>query len=483
MLFNSLPFAAFLFVTFAVYYFPGLQRYQVQVLIGASMVFYAWTFPALLLLLVASVLVNTWISYRVGLDSPTQAWRWACAGVVANLGVIAFFKYGGLLANTFEQLATGRVDWPLVIPLPIGISFYTFEGISLLVDTLRQRRNDQHGFEIERDFGRHLRNTALFVAFFPHLIAGPILKARHFFPQIGEKRFRDIPWEVAIRTLVVGYFLKTVVADNLKDYTFWIAYPSFEALSGRTALVLLYGYSIQIFADFAGYSLIAIGLAQLFGYELPTNFYFPYVSKSLGEFWRRWHISLSTWLRDYLYFPLGGNRKGNARTYFNLMAVMVLGGLWHGAGWSYMVWGGYHGIGLAVERLVSGDRVRSGDVPAEDRKQLVSDCFRVLGVFLFVSVGWLLFKLPEFSQVLDFLRVIWVNRARALDATRAVPVALYSLPVLFYYWWNLPQVRVWRTEGPSVKAFKSIETFGYAVAIVALFVNAGSAGEFIYFQF
>jgi alginate O-acetyltransferase complex protein AlgI len=233
MLFNSLPFAAFLVLTFALYYLPGLQRYQVQVLIGASFVFYAWTLPALLLLLVSSVFVNAWVSYRVGRDAPSVAWRWAFAGVVANLSVIAFFKYGGLLANTIEQLATGRVDWPLVIPLPIGISFYTFEGISLLVDTLRQRRSDQHRFEIEEDFGRHLRNTALFVAFFPHLIAGPILKARHFFPQIGSKRFRDIPWEIAIRTLVVGYFLKTVVADNLKDYTFWISYPSFEALTSR----------------------------------------------------------------------------------------------------------------------------------------------------------------------------------------------------------------------------------------------------------
>jgi alginate O-acetyltransferase complex protein AlgI len=223
--------------------------------------------------------------------------------------------------------------------------------------------------------------------------------------------------------------------------------------------------------------LIAIGLARLFGYELPTNFYFPYASKSLSEFWRRWHISLSTWLRDYLYFPLGGNRKGNVRTYVNLMTVMVLGGLWHGAGWSYMVWGGYHGFGLAIEK------VRTGDIPAEGRSQLISDSMRVLGVFLFVSLGWLLFKLPEFSQVLDFFRVIWVNRTRALDLTRAVPVALYSLPVLFYYWWNLPQVREWRTVGNRSKGFKTVETFGYALAIVALFINAGSAGEFIYFQF
>jgi len=483
MLFNSLPFAAFLFITFALYYVPALQKWQVQLLVLASMVFYAWTLPALLLLLIASILVNASVSFAVSCVGPVDAKRWALVGVLLNLAVLAFFKYGGLLATSFQQVTMRKVPWPVAIPLPIGISFYTFEGISLLLDCLSPSPNKPRAFTVERTFAKHLQNTALFVAFFPHLIAGPILKARQFFPQIHQKHLRDIPWAIVVRTLVTGYFLKTVVADNLKDYTFWISYPSFEALSGKTALTLLYGYSIQIFADFAGYSLIAIGLAALFGYQLPTNFYFPYVAKSLAEFWRRWHISLSTWLRDYLYFPLGGNRKGNLRTYVNLLTVMVLGGLWHGAGWSYLVWGGYHGVGLAAERFFVGDLARFGDVPAANRREAWLDAARVVAVFAFVSLGWLLFKLPEFGQALGFLRVIVAQWPRALDLSRAVPVFVYSLPVLFYYLWNLPRVRQLRTESAFVSPLRIVETLAYALAIVALFINAGSAGEFIYFQF
>ena len=250
----------------------------------------------------------------------------------------------------------------------------------------------------------HFRNTALFKSFFPYLVAGPIVKAHEFYPQIEAKNLQDIAWETAFRCLVVGYFLKMVVADNLKDATFWIEYPHFLRHSSVGLLALLFGFSMQIFADFAGYSLIAIGLGHLFGYNLPTNFNFPYLSRSFSEFWKRWHISLSTWLRDYLYFPLGGNRKGKIRTYLNLFIVMFLGGLWHGASWKYAVWGSFHGLALAVERLFRNKI----NLP----RHWVLDSLRVLVVFSFVTFAWLLFRLPTLKQVYDYLGRHFQRRGR-----------------------------------------------------------------------
>jgi len=490
MLFTSLPFAAFLAITFLLYYWKPLRQFQVWLLVVASLIFYSWQTPALVFLVIASVLINAYTTFRVGLSDPKGARKWAAAGVIVNLAVLAAFKYGGLLSTTLQHVLLGKVAWPLYIPLPIGISFYTFEGISLLADTFRLRDKDpatfvRGDFQIDRRFGRHLRNTALFIAFFPHLIAGPILKARHFFPQISTKYFRDIEWETAIRSLIVGFFLKTVVADNLKDYTFWIAYPAYESLSGKTALVLLFGYSFQIFADFAGYSLIAIGLGYMFGYELPINFNFPYISKSFSEFWRRWHISLSTWLRDYLYFPLGGNRKGNGRTYINLMTVMIVGGFWHGAAWSYMVWGGYHGILLALERLILGDKAVASDMPSKNLKEHVVNAARVTFVFVMVTFGWLLFKLPDFGEAVGYLKIMATHWKGSLDMTRALPVFVYSFPLIVYYWWNLPKVLEWRAKSAEkpLGVFRWLEAIGYAFAIFAICTNGGSSGEFIYFQF
>ena len=233
------------------------------------------------------------------------------------------------------------------------------------------------------------------------------------------------------------------IADNLKDYTFWIAFPYYQSLSTLTGLVLLFGYSIQIFADFAGYSLIAIGTAAAFGYNLPQNFNFPYISRSLAEFWSRWHISLSSWLKDYLYIPLGGNRKGKLRTYLNLAIVMILGGLWHGAAWSYAIWGAYHGLGLALERLVN-DRTkvnRSGTLWQE----LVLDNIKMLFVFCFVSFGWLLFKLPKFEEVLGFITAMINNTHLPNNIYGAiVPILLFSTPVFIYHLIHHPIIEKWK---------------------------------------
>jgi alginate O-acetyltransferase complex protein AlgI len=231
---------------------------------------------------------------------------------------------------------------------------------------------------------------------------------------------------------------------------------------------MLFGYSMQIFADFAGYSLIAIGIARLFGYELMENFNYPYISQSLSEFWRRWHISLSTWLREYLYFPLGGNRRGEFRTYLNLMIVMILGGLWHGAAWSYAVWGTFHGAGLAMERWWQKGKVRTTDRPFS--------WWRAVLVFCYVTIAWLLFKLPNFDHVLAFLRSCATNWRLPADTRLIAFVMLYSLPVLFYHALALRKSRGYRI--PPI-----FQQLAYATCIIGLLINSGSSGAFIYFQF
>jgi alginate O-acetyltransferase complex protein AlgI len=389
MLFNSLEFFILLAATFSVYYLPALNSFQVPILLTSSLVFYGRHQPALLCLLLLSILVNAISSYFVYYGKQPTRFSWAALGVVVNLSILIIFKYSKLIYGTFFSSSTpaGSISAFLIsLPLPIGISFFTFQGISLVVDTYRMKRDGKKLFQIQRSFFTHLYTIAFFKSFFPQLVSGPIVKAREFLPQIKNKSFKDIRWEKIFRTLVLGYFLKTVVADQLKDQTFWITPSFFQNCSSLTLVILLFGYSIQIYADFAGYSLIAIGTAEMFGYSLPINFNFPYISRSFSEFWTRWHISLSSFLKQYLYIPLGGNRHGELRTYFNLFIVMFLGGLWHGATWSYAVWGIFHGILLGAERLIkqnSPSSVESG----------VLKLTRLLIIFSMVTFGWLLFKL------------------------------------------------------------------------------------------
>jgi len=470
MLFTSFPFLVLVLSTLLLYYAPPLRSWQVLVLTVASFVFYSWEAPVLVLLLIFSITINVVTSYYISRGNPARQKFWAIMGVSLNLGALLFFKYSPMFARTFFGGDHGSIGHFLTtIPLPIGISFFTFQGISLVVEVFRSKQpDDPFGYPemVTPSFKEHLQNTMLFKSFFPSLVAGPIIKAHEFYPQIHPKLVREIPWQTAFRALVTGYFLKMVVADNIKDSTFWIEYPYFLNHSTFTLLAMLFGYSMQIFADFAGYSLIAIGLAALFGYKLPQNFNYPYISQSFAEFWRRWHISLSTWLREYLYLPLGGNRKGNVRTYFNLFIVMFLGGLWHGAAWSYAVWGSFHGLALAAERLCK-NRV---SLP----ENAVFAVLRALTVFAFVTLAWLLFKLPKFSDVLAYLGAIANNRA-ATDPLLVGHVMLYSAPVIGYYAWYLAKRR-WPVLG-------RYDFILMGVLLAAIILDSGTTGKFIYFQF
>jgi len=344
LLFNSFPFVFLVIITFILYYLKPLQKFQIYILIISSFVFYAYGQPLLLLLLFISASIDASVSFLIYFENKIKTKKlFAWMGLLFNLGVLLLFKYSPLFGMMINDINTVNNigEFLISIPLPIGISFYTFQGVSLVVDLYRSSHQSEYPlFKVDKNFYQHYIKTIFFISFFPQLVAGPIVKAYQFYPQIKQKYFSGIDYTGATKILIIGYFLKMVIADNLKDQTFFMMYPYFQSLSSLTLITMLYGYSIQIFADFAGYSLIAIGIAKLYGYNLPQNFNFPYISKSFSEFWTRWHISLSTWLKEYLYIPLGGNRKGAIKTYTNLSLVMLLGGLWHGVAWSYMVWGG-----------------------------------------------------------------------------------------------------------------------------------------------
>lgn len=524
MLFNTWTFAAFLLPVWLLYYARRRLDWQIGVLVTASFTFYGWgTDPTgfarwkLIPLLAVSCAING-LATRHLLDSrrsPAHRRRVLGAALVANLGILGFFKYAGLFATTLlpASLGAGLIDWVADIPLPVGISFYTFQGISLVVDAYRSGtipglvpretsipaarepcptgRNSIESYgntstnanaNANADTNPNSRHTGtlfhgriwFFKCFFPQLVAGPIVKASQFFHQIEAKSIRNIDWNGAVRMLITGFFFKMVVADNLKEATASIAAPHFETLPSGTLLVLLYAFSFQIFADFAGYSLIAQGLGKLFGYELPLNFNRPYLAASLTEFWRRWHLSLSSWLREYLYLPLGGNRKGHKRTYFNLFAVMFLGGLWHGAAWSYAVWGIAHGVGLALERWLGiGRKAELGDWSP-------MRWLRALITFHVVSFLWLLFQLPQFSQALHYLRCLATNPFGILPQYVFVTL-LFGLPIVLHHLWASSEA--WRNLHISPKWSDRVEVSSYALMLALVVVMPGSPGEFIYFQF
>ena len=528
MLFNTWTFLVFLAVTFSAYHFlpcPDRRKvwYQIGLLTVASYVFYAWHTPWLVIILAVSTWINAYVTLRlVRPGTPAEERKkWVTFAIMANLGVLIFFKYASLVVCSFLPRSWWS-HWGFdltQIPLPVGISFFTFQGISLVVDVYRKPSVVQGqveasslelgtgGLQVEdrrSEFGYHQAQqsansnqqpaieerpstlffkVAFFKAFFPQLVAGPIVKAHEFMHQIGAKTLASVNWDDGVKKLVLGFFLKMVVADNLREATAWLHYPEFVGRPGVTLLFMLYAFSFQIFADFAGYSLIAMGLARLFGYQLPINFNFPYISKSITEFWRRWHISLSTWLKEYLYIPLGGNRCGELRTYANLIIVMLLGGLWHGAAWSFMVWGGAHGILLALERLL-GVKTKSAEHQHFRISNFIISAFRIFLIFNLVSLLWLLFQLPDFKDVILYMKELaaWGTSGKSPQIYYAV--AVFGFPIVAYHLWGAAKASHWEPfERRHPELAGRFLNLAYAFLLFLIITNSGNPGAFIYFQF
>lgn len=488
MSFTSPEFLIFFAVLLAAYHAAGAARLagwvQWGLLSVASLYFYGFKNPQLLWLLGFSIAFNCaagWlIARRVHASREVPGWTMGIA-ITVNLMLIGFFKYARLIGSLVLPAGHPLLHQLKDIPLPIGISFYTFHAVSFLVDLSRAgtREPALRPFAVELAGGNLLSGLgklSLYINFFPQLIAGPIMKARAFLPQVGFHHFRSIAWRQALRYLILGCFLKTVVADNLHEQTLLITNANYAYLKKFDFLLLLYGYSIFIFADFAGYSLMALGFAALFGYRLPINFNFPYLSASITEFWRRWHISLSTWLRDYLYFPLGGNRKGAGRTYLNLFLVMFLGGLWHGAEMRFAWWGIGHGVLLMIERLLG-----AGGGETSVRNGSLRRWLGMILTFNLVSLLWLCFVMPDMARLTAFLSGLWHNPVGA-NPRGAYVIFIYALPIALYHLWGYLRP-IWREKSAACRPGGWMESLAYGIMLYFIITNQGVGGDFVYFNF
>ena len=410
MLFNSYEFIALLTITLLLYYLIDNMVYRRFVLIGASLIFYGWWTYGYLILLLGSIVFNFWIGHL--LVSQKRKMLWLTIGLVLNLLLLAFFKYADFMISSINMLPA--IDLPLFgIVLPLAISFFTFQQIAFLVDQYKGRAG-------------HYRFTdyLLFVSFFPQLIAGPIVHHAEMMPQF-QKRLtssgRLINLSAGLTLFAIGLFKKTILADHFAIYAdeVFSAVHGGKELAATDAWIGSIAYSLQIYFDFSGYSDMALGIARMFGIRLPLNFFSPYKARSIIDFWRRWHITLSRFLRDYLYIPLGGNRKGAPRRYANLMITMLLGGLWHGAGWTFVIWGGLHGLYLVINhvwnRLTATDHALAA----------LAGAGRWLGpvlTFLAVVVAWVFFRAESFD---DACRLI-VSMAGVNGWTQGSALAVYA---------------------------------------------------------
>jgi len=378
VLFPTVTFAVFFMIVLPVSW--ALMRHprawRAWILL-ASYVFYAWWDWRFIFLLAASTVVNHVLAVAIHRSRTVGARKSFLALAVAfDIGLLGYFKYANFFLSSADNLV--GTSWIAHVVLPVGISFYTFMAISYVVDTYR-------GELVPASFARF----AVFQAFFPHLVAGPIVRASELLPQLETPRDpRRVNVSRAFVLVVSGLFLKVVIANHLATHIVDDVFAAPNRHSSLEVLVAIYGYAVEIFADFCGYTNIAIGVALLLGFEFPQNFASPYTAVTLQDFWRRWHMTLSRWLRDYLYIPLGGNRKGRLMTYRNLMLTMLLGGLWHGAAWTFVVWGGIHGLVLSIERA-------TGWSPNKWVGRVIT--------FHVVCFAWIFFRADSFTRAGDVI--------------------------------------------------------------------------------
>ncbi len=472
MLFPTIEFALFFLVVLtANWLLLPHRRHWKLFMLGASYVFYgAWDWR-FLGLIIGSTLVNQFTAQRIAAtEDPSARKRLISVGVALNLAALGWFKYYGFFAaSMINFLGRFGIDVPLPllsITLPVGISFFTFQALSYVIDVYR---GSEHPAP--------LLDFAVYLAFFPQLVAGPIVRSSEFLPQLHRSHDpKNVEAAEAFALIVGGLFKKVVVANTLATSLVDPVFANPEAFSALEVLFGIYGYAVQIYADFSGYTDIAIGVALLMGFRFPQNFDHPYRAVSLQDFWRRWHMTLSRWLRDYLYIPMGGSRKGRSATYRNLLLTMVLGGLWHGAAWTFVVWGLLHGGGLAVERLLAERRADRGVVMVETPAALATKRFLT---FHLVCLGWVFFRAENFSVAATIL-------SRLVDfgpSPMVTPVVLLLVigGIGVHY---IPQHIRLRTRFH----FGRLQPVAMAAAlgVVLLFVDGlGPEGvaPFIYFQF
>jgi alginate O-acetyltransferase complex protein AlgI len=521
VLFNSFSFLLFYLPITLVGFFT-LARWRHMTAAGwlalASFVFYGWWDYRYIPLLLGSILFNFYIAQSIVRSTMASkrsaAKRWLIAGIAIDLALLAYFKYFNFFVDNVNGL-TGANWTPVHVVLPIGISFFTFTQIAFLADTFRGEVREYN-----------LIHYGLFVTYFPHLIAGPVLHHKEMMPQFqssGTYRFQGENIAVGLTIFAFGLFKKVLLADNLASYV----RPVFDAPLGQPLGIFdcwaaTLAYTLQIYFDFSGYSDMAIGLSRLFGIQLPLNFNSPYKAVNIGEFWRRWHMTLSRFLRDYLYIPLGGNQRGTFRRYINLAATMLLGGLWHGAGWTYVIWGGLHGAYLVIHQVWQSFRTRGGAIARKARQPGFSArCASVLLTFLAVVLAWVFFRAPSAAQALAILKamigfeglllpVAWQGQYGGLIADfglghfvhfGSVAVLhdrreLLAIAVGLIWIWVVPNTQevmqrftpALGVKPPTAKRFWNWRPNAWwaaasAVTLVIALLNLTQVSDFLYFQF
>lgn len=407
MLFSSIVFLfTFLPVTLLVYYLvPG--RLKNIVLLLASLVFYAWGEPVYVILMVLSILFNyvSGIDIERNLENPFKAKQSLVIAVVVNLLILGFFKYYGFLIESLNAVLPVELPYK-ELALPIGISFYTFQTLSYIIDVYRGKVQVQ----------KNLISFGVYVTMFPQLIAGPIVKYSDVEMQLRDRNITMEKFGDGAIYFVRGLAKKVLIA-NMTGLVFTkVSTITFSEMSVLTAWIGCIAYTFQIYFDFSGYSDMAVGLGKMLGFEFMKNFDYPYLSRSITEFWRRWHISLGTWFREYVYIPLGGNRKGKERTILNLMIVWFLTGLWHGASWNFVMWGMYYGILLIIEKFMIGDRFEK-----------VPGMFRHLYSLLFVMIGWVFFFSPTLGFAWKYLGVMFGVGAKTVVDSMGIYLLITNL--------------------------------------------------------
>lgn len=482
MLFNSIDFAIFLPIVFVLYWFVVNYNYKVQNLfiVIASYIFYGWWDWRFLLLIFFSTLVD----YSVGrglskYDDPKIRKRLLWISISVNLGFLAFFKYFNFFLDNFITAFTFfGIEFEgqsLNIILPVGISFYTFQTLSYTIDVYKRKLVATDDFI----------SFAAFVSFFPQLVAGPIERATHLLPQFHKKRVFDYDLAVdGMRQILWGLFKKVVIADNSAEVANQI-FNNSDSYSGSTLLLGAIFFAFQIYGDFSGYSDIAIGTSKLFGFDLMRNFAFPYFSRDIAEFWRRWHISLTTWFRDYVYIPLGGSRGSRWMTIRNIFIIFIVSGFWHGANWTFIVWGILNALLFLPLILLSKNRLNT-DIVAEGKYiPTLKEMFQMLTTFTLIVLAWIFFRADSLDHAIRFMSEIFSKSLFTIPyfegRGHALDTGILIIIFLLIEW--LGREKNYAIEKLQNVFNKPVRWLVYYIIIIAIFWFSGKQQQFIYFQF
>lgn len=482
MIFNSIDFALFLPIIFILYWFVAKDKlaWQNILLLGASLFFYAWWDPRFLFLLSFSIFLGYITGIRIEAAKEVK-WKkfWFWLSIVLNVGFLAIFKYYNFFVDSFAAMLNGfglNVDadsWTLNLILPVGISFYTFHVLSYVIDIYKG--------EIKSE--KNLVDFSLFVSYFPLLVAGPIERATHLLPQIKKERSFDYSKAVdGLRQILWGLFKKVVVADGCAEYANMIFDGSAD-YSGSTLVMGAIFFTFQIYCDFSGYSDIALGTSRLFGIELLRNFAFPYFSRDIAEFWRRWHISLTTWFRDYIYIPLGGSRGGLKMKIRNTFIIFLVSGFWHGANWTFIVWGGLNALYFLPVMLMDRNRNNLEIVAQGKIFPTIREIFGMITTFAMAVFGWIFFRAQDMTHAINYIKGIFTD---ALFKKPNLP-ELADLTIAFIIFFMIIEwfgrENKYALENFGMKWFTPLRWLFYSFLIICVIVLSGKEQEFIYFQF